>query len=459
MYAKYLHVGLANLPDEILEEIFAWSDCNPGHLREVSHRFYDIVMSTPRLWAKQPIDISRRKNAFADLALTHSRTQPLRIRVNDIQGGLLSERTLHRLVAHLDRVRELEYFFDVNWIPEINQRFAGVRLVFPRLRNLSLVSNYYDTRYGDDYGDADTRGYYVTFTENWSMPQLDSLSVEGTALQHTAGSNLRRCTFTFGETSDDDCVKRLSSLLVQNATLREFTLALKNFDVTTFTGTFRPVELNHLLKFALLVHKCELSSGTIHMLKRILRRISMPRIEGLRFILDVGTATNDEVDGVTDVFFTKFNEDETVKQVDFSLGRTFLDNYALPLDQFFLQRFPWLEHLTVEAQCVSIRLDGVDRQMPPLRTITFRYCYGTGSSEFKEIIEKFAHRVQKKQNEASGDPVVDADRVMQTGQAVVPLTIILEACDHIERGKLGAISLPEEVNLVWRNQVLRDASV
>jgi hypothetical protein len=86
---------------------------------------------------------------------------------------------------------------------------------------------------------------------NWSTPQLDSLDVE----------------VAFGETSDDDCAERLLSLLVQNATLQESSLALSGFKVTTSNGAFPPVESNHLSTFALLVHKCDLSSGTTRMLE------------------------------------------------------------------------------------------------------------------------------------------------------------------------------------------------
>jgi hypothetical protein len=407
-------------------------------------------MSTPRLWAKQTIDISREKPAFVDLALTHSRTQPLRIRINDFHRGIISEHTLHRLVAHSGRVQELEYFFDVDWLPEINQRLAGVRLVFPRLRRLSLVSDPCNLRYAhdvDDYGAADTRLYRVTFTENWSTPQLDNLNVDSITIRHIAGSDLRRFAFAFAVGSDANYTGRLSSLLAQNASLREFTLTLKGFGAAAYDGAFPLIELNHLSKFALLVHDCGLYSGTIRMLESTLKNISMPRFEESGFELN-SVATENKFVSVTHTFLDNFSKSAIVKQLVFSLGRTSLRAYRLPLDICCLQPFPRLEHLTVETQCVSVCLDGIVMQMPPLRTLNFRRCYGAEFSEFEEIIEEIAHHVQ---NGVSRDRIVDTDGALHTSKIVVPLKIVMEECGHIDRSKLGAIWLPEDVSLVWRN--------
>ena len=78
-----LHLGLDNIPNELLARILTMDSCNSNRwerqeeLMLVNKRFRDIVSSTPECWSQVRDSNSRRnifKNAPIDLQLTHSTT-------------------------------------------------------------------------------------------------------------------------------------------------------------------------------------------------------------------------------------------------------------------------------------------------------------------------------------------------------------------------------------------------
>jgi hypothetical protein len=505
MYPKYLQHGLASLPDDLLLEIFAWSETHPLLLRAVSRRFYQLVAQSPSLWAYYPVDISVKSDyppvipASTTVTLSHCGTLPLHLHINDIGQGLISEETLELLTAHAHRAHTLEYLFDLVWTHDLNFHVAHgsvagkgeragkrVRLEFPRMKRLRLVADTQARRRrrrlmnGEwDDSDADTD---MRFTQHWYAPVLEDLIVSGSFLpHHIPGSALTRCTLHFATSHVAVDVTRLSAFLASsncNASLHELKLvfgySLKMFfyrsqdpntdadaDADADTQTpLVPVELSALTTFTLSLRTYRFENEEcLDPFYDFLSTLHTPNLSTLDLELDIEDV--DRTPFRMQSILSFLHKNVNIEHLSLSLGRT--SDGSFDLRTAILYPLHRLKHLTVEAQCMPVVFcDVIPVQIPPeLETLVLRRCFGLEEDSIKQLAMVVCRARMKGlggdggEREEAGEGDGEDERI-DDGEKYkmgVPFTIIFEGCPHLDRRTVETKCLYEGIKGVWRDTV------
>jgi hypothetical protein len=498
LYPKYLHHGLASLPNDLLLEIFAWSGTHPLLLRAVSRRFYQLVAQSPSLWAYYPVDISVKKNdapiipASTTFTLSHCGTLPLHLHINDIGQGLISLSTLELLAAHAHRAHTLEYLFDLVWARSLSNFYARVarveyagerrrRLEFPRMKRLRLIADPQARRTGR-YDDGRWYNAHenmaVRFTQHWYAPVLEDLTVSGAILpHHILGSTLTRCTLYFATAHYNVNLTQVTTFLASsncNASLRELKLVFgysskmdfcrsavpcadantdtdSDTDIDTYRGTSPALaELSALTTFTLSLRtdRVRVHDDDMGLFPVFLSTLHTPNLSTLNLELNIGRI---DISAFHMRFILPFiHKNVNTEHLSLSLGRTPSDHsFDLPNILGPLRR---LKHLTIEVQCMPVVCHNLEPVQIPseLETLVLRRCFTVDG----DFIKKLAMNVCRARTKGSGGDGGEREEVGEDSEKYnkdVPFTIVFEGCPHLDRRTVETKCLYEGTKGVWRD--------
>lgn len=206
---------ISDLPDELLLLIFDYSEPDLLCLRQflqVSKRFRQLVLSSPRLWAQQTLTL-HSPSYIIDAVAKRSGMLGFRARFNigDLHGIFDLEHTFVQLCAKWSSLT----LFNISQ-SELQDFISSV----PSINLVSLKEMIIDCdrwRMG---------GWW--FNSSWSLPHLISLKCINCVPQLLCATTLCKCTFTFSATlpinsvtaflSSAPCIEKLSITLQSMST-------------------------------------------------------------------------------------------------------------------------------------------------------------------------------------------------------------------------------------------------
>jgi hypothetical protein len=455
MYPQYLQHSIDTLPDEILGLILEHTYDEPTKLALVSRRFHDLVLRLPNLWTVVECRSPRSPRWF-ELALARSGDRELDV---TIHNGYALDDDLAEVARHLHRARSLT-IFGLSAGDGVERGLGRClrSLDMTRLRRLELSGG----------TERIVSGTNLPVSHDWVLPQLEEMRLYQIVGIPIALANLPALTMlTLQLWQTPRLPSRYSwttlfDMLSSCSGLQHLALYLgRHLQWESIQATDLPMtELWTLKTFRAHVVLRSVIEREVAF-DPLFDRLVLPGVENMELVLDIEERREIMLDEVLQVFTRQHVSFPRLRSLEFKLCLR-EDSITAPTSAFAFQVFfyisPVLRHLTLEyprgvlwsplkayrrnGEGLNAHDDDTVLRIPPLETICFQRCYGSGESAFINIIRSNFWDVFVKP--------IDED---VKEEARHPLTLKFAGCSHLYDSKeaLECAVLDRGLRFEWQD--------